>query len=93
MDGEGRPVVFAGSKDGSIRAWGVNAATGTFGVTAELSGHVRAVTTLLLVEDVLISGSEDRTVRWGSRHARAASDWRGQGVREKMRACCWLGMR
>ena len=55
--------VFAGAKDGSIRVWGVNPATSSFVVQADLAGHVKAVTSIVLVDDVLVTASEDRTIR------------------------------
>ena len=64
----GMPVVLSGSKDGSMRMWGVDQATQRFASQAELRGHVRGVTKLLLIPSTLhagamLSASLDHTIR------------------------------
>lgn len=60
---EGGMVMFSGSSDGSIMVWKKDEAGKQIGFVEALWGHEGAVLCLYSVRDLLVSGSEDRTVR------------------------------
>ncbi|XP_042495573.1 zinc finger CCCH domain-containing protein 48-like [Macadamia integrifolia] len=56
-------LLFAGTQDGKILAWKIDAASNCFQPVASLEGHSLAVVSLVVGADRLYSGSMDHTIR------------------------------
>lgn len=63
----GQGAVISGSLDSTIRLWQFNAALeggkGGFGLTNTLFGHVREVTSMVIIDTIMWSASTDKTIR------------------------------
>ncbi|XP_068664880.1 protein JINGUBANG-like [Aristolochia californica] len=65
LDGEGT-VLYSGACDRSILVWEREDSAGHMALAGALRGHSGAILCLINAEDLLLSGSADRTVRiWG----------------------------
>ncbi|XP_043704490.1 zinc finger CCCH domain-containing protein 48-like [Telopea speciosissima] len=60
---EGNEILFAGTQDGKILAWKIDAKNNCFLPTASLEGHRLAVVSLVVGAGRLYSGSMDHTIR------------------------------